>query len=634
MLDLFRQRGISNVVYGIVIAATIFAFVLTFRPNATQKTASLSEACVARVRGRCISPKDFGASYRMLMPSRSAAVSRRLNLKKLAIDGLIERELLDDEATRLGISVTDNELTDQLYSGYVRMSIPAADPQTMAAVLQETYQTYNRMGGVSQEIATAQFANRDTAIPVDFHDPKTKRFDMKVYERKVRELSNRSTTEFREEQARELLAAKMRDVVRGPIRISDAEAWQEYDRRFTTATLAYVRVKESWAARWAVDMNQGDVDAWVKDHQAEFDTMFEERKKDAAPKEGHIRHILVKLPYGASEDEKAVAVARLSWAAARVKAGESFAEVARDVSDDPGSAARGGDVGDKTDGFVPPFKAAADALKPGETTAAIETQFGYHLITRDDPAKASDIEAQVKRSVTRSIYAKFKGTEAAQVTAKRIAAAMHDGKSADDAIRDAVAPYVRDTKVELLAVVAEPAADAGAAAPLAEAGAPAATGKPAGASAQKPAKPAAPPPGKGFDASTDTDKPKLETATAFRRGDDPYTGLSPDATTTVTTFAFGAKDGDVLADPVRTVDAYDVVQLKEHKVATRDEFGKNPAFAQELLIAKRDEALSLYVKRLREQAKDDVKIDESYIQEAKVDGGAGGGPAGEDEDQY
>ena len=55
-------------------------------------------------------------------------------------------------------------------------------------------------------------------------------------------------------------------------------------------------------------------------------------------------------------------------------------------------------------------------------------------------------------------------------------------------------------------------------------------------------------------------------------------------------------------------------------------------FEKALLTAKRDEALSLYVKRLREQAKDDIKVDESYIQEAKVDGGAG--PAEEDEEQY
>ncbi len=638
MLDLFRQRGISNVVYGLVIAATIFAFVITFRPNAQSRTASLSESCAARVEGRCISPKDFGAAYRLLMPSRSQALSRRLNLKKLALDGLIERELLIDEANRLGISVTDNEVTDMLYSGFIRVSVPAADPATTQQVLGEMYQAYARSGAMTQDVAQQQFANRDSAIPVDFRDPKTKRFDMKVYDRVVRNLSNRSTTEFREEQARELLAAKMRDIIREPVRVSETEAWQDYQRQYTTATLSYVPVKESWAARWAVDVNQADVDAWVKDHASDYAKTLEERTKDDAPKAGHLRHILVKLPYGASDDEKAAGLAKLSWAAARLKAGDAFAEVARELSDDPGSAATGGDVGEDTTKFVAPFRTAADALKPGDTTpGAVETQFGYHLIMRDDPSKAADVAARVKRSVARSMYAKFKGTEAAQVVAKRIATAMHDGKSADDAIKDAVAPYVHATKADLLAILPPPpspsASDAGAEATAVDAGA-AATATATSGSGSKPApRKKDAPPAKEFDASTDTDAPKVETSSAFNRGGDPFPGLSPEGTATVMSFALTSKDGDVLGDPVRTVDAYDVIALKEHKVATPEDFDKNrDAFVKALLEAKRDEALSLYVRRLRDRAKEEIKVDQAYVQEAKVDGGAG--PADEDDEGY
>jgi hypothetical protein len=99
------------------------------------------------------------------------------------------------------------------------------------------------------------------------------------------------------------------------------------------------------------------------------------------------------------------------------------------------------------------------------------------------------------------------------------------------------------------------------------------------------------------------------------------------------TFAFAAKDGDVLADPVRTADAFVVVALKQHKVATREEFEKDrDAFQEDLVRTKRDDALSRYVKRLREQAKDAIKVDESYVQEQKTDGGAG--PADDDEEPY
>jgi peptidyl-prolyl cis-trans isomerase D len=88
-----------------------------------------------------------------------------------------------------------------------------------------------------------------------------------------------------------------------------------------------------------------------------------------------------------------------------------------------------------------------------------------------------------------------------------------------------------------------------------------------------------------------------------------------------------------MAEPLRTPDGFVVVQLKQHKTATRDDFEKDRAtFEQELVRAKRDEALSLYVKRLHTAAKDDVKVDPSYVTEAKIDGGTGG--AGEEEDEY
>ena len=100
------------------------------------------------------------------------------------------------------------------------------------SLLKEMYQSLRARRASSRRRSRSRTSTTATAaIPVDFRDPKTKPFDMKVYERAVRNLSNRSTTEFREEQARELLAAKMRDAVREPVRISEDEAWDEYERR-------------------------------------------------------------------------------------------------------------------------------------------------------------------------------------------------------------------------------------------------------------------------------------------------------------------------------------------------------------------------------------------------------------------
>jgi peptidyl-prolyl cis-trans isomerase D len=614
MLSFFRQRGLSSVLYGAIIVATILTFVIEFRPSAGRRTASLNETCAARVGGRCIDPKDFSSAYRILMPSRSAQQSRRMNLKRVALDGLIERELLNSEAKRLGISVSDDEVTDQLYAGFIRVSVPAADPTVAQTILQEMYQSYARAGLISPEVATSQLGARDAAIPVDFQDPKTKRFDIKTYERKVRSLSNRSTTEFREEQARELLAAKMRDVVRDPVRVSPSEAWQEYDRRYSTATVTTVAVKESWAGRWAVEAMPADTLAWVKENQAAYDAALKERLVQDSPKGGRIRQILVKLAYGATPEEKAAALSKLSWAAARVRAGEPFAEVARDVSDDAATASAGGDVGEKTDAFGGGFKAAASSLKPGETMpGAVETQFGFHLIARDDPAKAAELEAELKGSLAKSLFVKARATDAAKRVSQSIASAIRSGKTPDLAIADAVSSLVRKGRVEPLRVVLIAAErDAGAVdAPASSAGMKLAVNQ-------------------AFDSATDPDHPQAQTSTAFNRGGDPFPGLSPDGTTAVVSFAFSGAAGAVMAEPVRTVDAFVVVELKDQRQATREDFDKNRETVElEMIQAKRDEALSLYVKRLRDRSKDVIKIDASYVEESK----AAGGPAGEDEEE-
>ncbi len=101
-----------------------------------------------------------------------------------------------------------------------------------------------------------------------------------------------------------------------------------------------------------------------------------------AAEERRVRHILINAAKDAAPDVKQKAKARAEALLAEVrKAPASFAEVARKNSEDPGSAANGGDLEFFGRGaMVKPFEDAAFAMKPGETSAVIETDFGYHVL--------------------------------------------------------------------------------------------------------------------------------------------------------------------------------------------------------------------------------------------------------------
>jgi peptidyl-prolyl cis-trans isomerase SurA len=95
-------------------------------------------------------------------------------------------------------------------------------------------------------------------------------------------------------------------------------------------------------------------------------------------KQTHVRHILIRTSEAVSQAE---AKRKLEDLRERiVRGGASFAELARVHSED-GSAARGGDLGWVYPGdTVPDFQRAMDALKPGEISEPVKTQFGWHLI--------------------------------------------------------------------------------------------------------------------------------------------------------------------------------------------------------------------------------------------------------------
>jgi parvulin-like peptidyl-prolyl isomerase len=123
----------------------------------------------------------------------------------------------------------------------------------------------------------------------------------------------------------------------------------------------------------------------VEVNDAEARAFYDENKEDFnKPEQVKASHILVKVAPTATPEEKAAAKAKIDSLLKKVKAGGDFAALAKENSDCP-SKERGGDLGffDRSS-MVKEFADAAFAMKVGQVSNVVETQFGYHIIKVTD----------------------------------------------------------------------------------------------------------------------------------------------------------------------------------------------------------------------------------------------------------
>lgn len=115
--------------------------------------------------------------------------------------------------------------------------------------------------------------------------------------------------------------------------------------------------------------------------QQDVRTAFEEDPQNQYGPTVEVRHILTETRAQARD------------AIDRIEGGEDFADVARDVSTDPGSAENGGDLGEVARGAtVPPFEEAAFGAEVGELVGPVQSDFGFHVIEVTDRLPASSFD--------------------------------------------------------------------------------------------------------------------------------------------------------------------------------------------------------------------------------------------------
>lgn len=392
MLKYFRDRRSMGWLLGSgMLMLVIFAFVAFYVPDflAPDVGAGSATGDIAWVDGDPISSRAFLQGYRVqdaqyrqqLGAQYSPDLLKQLGLDTFVMQRLVQEKVLTLEAQRLGLSVADSEITENIIS----------DPnlqQDGQFIGKEAYLTLLSQVGMTPA----------------------------AYEDEVRQ---------------GLLRAKLQALVTDGVIVSESDIEDEYRRRNEEVQLEYAVVPRA-DFEGEVNLTDDEVRAYYDESQKEFERPIQRKARfitltpqlfttnvNVTPREiqryynqnqtqyssgEQVRASHILFETGADADEDA-ARQEAEAVLALVQAGGDFAELAREHSDDT-SAESGGDLGLFGRGaMVPEFEQAAFSLPVGGTSGLVRSNYGYHIIRVTDrqPAATQPLEAvqeQIKGLLT------------------------------------------------------------------------------------------------------------------------------------------------------------------------------------------------------------------------------------------
>ncbi len=380
------------------------AFVIFYIPDFLRGTGAGAAASdvVATVEGQPIKADEFRRTYQSQLNAYRTAYGGNMNeqlLRQLGVDQQILQQMVDEraalaEATRLKIGVSDAELRARI------LAIPA---------FQEN----------------GQFVGEDRY-------------------RQVLQMQNPplTTDDFEDGVRRSLVVDKLRASLTEWMSIPDKEVEQEYRRRNDKVKLAVVTFpNESFKAD--VSATDAEVSSHFEAHKDSF-RIPEKRKiryllvdtdairsktvvpaadiersyndslsQYSTPEQIRASHILLKTE---GKDDAAVK-ARAEALLKQAQGGADFAELAKKNSEDEGTAPKGGDLDFFGKGrMVPEFDQAAFALKAGEISPLVKTQYGYHIIKVVDRKEGTTKSlADVRQQINDQLASERAQTQAADL---------------------------------------------------------------------------------------------------------------------------------------------------------------------------------------------------------------------------
>jgi peptidyl-prolyl cis-trans isomerase D len=239
----------------------------------------------------------------------------------------------------------------------------------------------------------------------------------------------------------ELLAQKTARLLSESVALSEAEVRDRMRYQLEEVEVAYVVVDPAKLAPKA-DVPDADVDALLASDLPRVQRAYDDRKSEFdQPEQVRARHILItaKAPEGGDPAKaEAEAQKKAQAAAERIRKGEPFEKVAKEVSEDPGSKDTGGDLGFFPRGrMVPSFDEAAFSLEPGKVSDPVKSPYGFHILRVEEkrPAKLISFE-EAKPSLARELLAEERAAKDADELVGKLLAAIGSDKTLIEAARE------------------------------------------------------------------------------------------------------------------------------------------------------------------------------------------------------
>lgn len=386
MLKVLRDnlKYLSWILWVVILIFIAFVFV-DFGGGLTQGQGGRSWA--ATIGSEKISYSDFEREYRQLESQYRQAfgenftpeIAKQLRLPLQALDRLVDQRLLLGEAADRGLKASDTEVREAIFE------IPGMKDASGTFVGDESYKRFVRANGYS----------------------------VRAFEDAIR---------------RQIMLTKLNAIFSASVAASDADVERAYRDQAERAAIRYLVLPPAGFQSQAT-LSSAEIASYFARHPDEFrlppqrivnyllvdtvrtrakmtiekadlESYYNAHLDDFKQEEQvHARHILLKV-----DDKRTAAEAEGALAAVRqrVEAGEDFATLATALSDDPGSKARGGDLGFFGRGrMIKEFEEAAFTAAPGALVGPVKTSFGYHLILVVEKRAAgerpfSEAEAQVR----------------------------------------------------------------------------------------------------------------------------------------------------------------------------------------------------------------------------------------------